>query len=184
MQKCIHDVKLWMPSNKLKLNVKTTAARLVSAQRMPTSLPMPDSLTIGTSNVMFSLDVTLDTLLTIENQLINLVRSASFELRRINSIRHSLSVIATQKLVLASVMSRLDYCNCLLYGSPQYLINRPQKVKTETKQCCPPHPGRLKFSKTDHITPHLQTLHWLPLDARIQYKICSLCFNDINSSGP
>ena len=118
-----------MPSNKLKLNDKTTAARFVSAQRMPTSLPMPDSLTISTSDVMFSLDVTLDTLLTMENQLINLVRSASFELRRINSIRHSLSVIATQKLVLAFVMSRLDYCNCLLYGSPQYLINRPQKVK-------------------------------------------------------
>ena len=78
---------------------------------------------------MFSLDVTLDTLLTMENQLINLVRSASFELRRINSIRHSLSVTATQKLVLAFVMSRLDHCNCLLYGSPQYLINRPQKVK-------------------------------------------------------
>ena len=34
---------------------------------------------------------------------------------------------------------------------------------------------------SDHITPHLQTLHWLPVDARIQYKICSLCFNAVNS---
>ena len=32
--------------------------------------------------------------------------------------------------------------------------------------------------------PHLQTLHWLPVDATIQYKICSLCFSAINSSGP
>ena len=31
---------------------------------------------------------------------------------------------------------------------------------------------------------HLPTLHWLPVDARVQYKICSLCFNAINSSGP
>ena len=100
-----------MPSNKLKLNVKTTAARLVSAQRMPTSLPMPDSLTVGTSNVMFSqsvktLGVMLDMHLTLKNQVINLVRTANFELRRINSIRHYLSVEATQKPVLAFVMSR------------------------------------------------------------------------------
>ena len=79
-------------------------------------------------------------------------------------------------------MFRLDYCNSLLYGSPKYLINRLQKKKK--KKFCPPHPGRLKVSKTNHITPHLQTVHWQPLDARIHYKICSLCFNDINCSGP
>ena len=41
-----------------------------------------------------------------------------------------------------------------------------------------------RFLKLKHITPHLQTLLWLPVDARIQYKICCLCFNAINSSGP
>ena len=49
----------------------------------------------------------LDTHLTVKNQVINLVRTANFELRRINSIRHYLSVEATQKFVLAFVMSRL-----------------------------------------------------------------------------
>ena len=65
MQECIHGVKLWMSSNKLKLIDEKTCAMIVSSQRMPTSLPMPDSLTISTSDVMFSLDVTLDTLLTL-----------------------------------------------------------------------------------------------------------------------
>ena len=85
---------------------------------------MPDSLTVGTSNVLFSqsiktLGVMLDTHLTTKNQVITLVRTTNFELRCINSIRHYLSVEATQKLVLAFVMSRLDYCNSLLYGCPQ-----------------------------------------------------------------
>ena len=40
----------------------------------------------------------------------------------------------------------------------------------------------LKTPKTDHITPHLCTLHWLPVDARIKYKLCSLCFGVITSS--
>ena len=140
---------------------------IVSSQRMSTSLPMPDSLTVGTSNVIFSqsvrtLGVMLDTHLTMKNQVINLVRTANFELRHINSIRHYFSVEAAQKLVLAFVMFRLDYCNSLLYG--QYLINRLQKVPNNAARLI------LKVPKTDQITPHLQTLHWLPVNARIQYK--------------
>ena len=71
MQECIHDVKVWMSSNKLKLNDDKTEAMIVSSQRMSTSLPMPDFLTDGTSNVVFSqpvktLGVMLDTHLTIK----------------------------------------------------------------------------------------------------------------------
>ena len=84
IQECIHDVKVWMSSNKLKLNVKTEAM-IVSFQRMSMSLPMPHSLIVGSSNVMYSLSVKtlsviLDTHLTMKNQVINLVRTANFEL--------------------------------------------------------------------------------------------------------
>ena len=81
-------------------------------------------------------------------------------------------------LCLSTVMSRLDYRNSPLYGCPKYLISRLQKVQNNAVRLI------LKVPKTDHITPHLQTLHWLPVNARIQYKICSLCFNAVNSSGP
>ena len=156
---------------------------IVSSQRISMSLTMPDSLTVGSSNVMFSqsvstLGVMLDTHLIVKNQVINLVRTANFELWRINCIRHCLSVDTTQKLVLAFVMSRLDYCNSLLYGCPQYLINRLQKVQNNAVHLI------LKVPKTDHIMPHLQTLHWLPVNVRIQYKICCQCFSAVNSSGP
>ena len=42
----------------------------------------------------------------------------------------------------------------------------------------------LKAAKTDCITPRLRTLHWLPIDARIKYKLCFLCFGAITSTGP
>ena len=57
MQEGIHDVKVWMSSNKLKLNDDKTETMVVSSQRRLTSFPMPDSLTVGTSNVMFSQSV-------------------------------------------------------------------------------------------------------------------------------
>ena len=85
---------------------------------------------------------------------------------------------ATQKRVLAFIMSRLDYCNSLLCGCPQYLINRFQKVQNNAAHLI------LKVPKTDYITPHLQTVQWLPVNARIQYKFFSLCFSAVNSSGP
>ena len=47
MQECVHDVKVWMSSNKLKLNGDKTEPMILSSQRMSTS--MPDSLTVGTS---------------------------------------------------------------------------------------------------------------------------------------
>ena len=58
---------------------------IVSSQRISMSLTMPDSLAVGSSNVMFSqsvstLGVMLDTHLIVKNQVINLVRTANFEL--------------------------------------------------------------------------------------------------------
>ena len=104
------------------------------------------------------------------------------KLCRINSIRHHLSVQATKTLVSAFVLSRLDFCNFLLSGCPQYLLNRLQKVRNIAARLF--LKALLKAPRTDHITPHLRTLNWLPIDARIKYKLCSLCFGAITSTGP
>ena len=36
----------------------------------------------------------------------------------------------------------------------------------------------------DHITPALRQLHWLPIKARITYKICLMMFNINSGSSP
>ena len=42
----------------------------------------------------------------------------------------------------------------------------------------------MKKAKRDHVTPLFRKLHWLPLLARIDYKICVLCFKCINKTAP
>ena len=37
---------------------------------------------------------------------------------------------------------------------------------------------------TDHFSPHLASLHWLPIDSRIQYKLSSLGYHCLNSTAP
>ena len=134
MQQCVHDVKSWMTHNKLKLNDDKTEALIISAPRILNSTPLSDSLTVGNSTVRFSLSarylgVTLDMHSTMTAHVVNLIRTANFELHRINSIRHYLSVQATKTLVSAFVLSLLDYCISRLSGCPQYLLNRLQKVQ-------------------------------------------------------
>ena len=48
---------------------------------------------------------------------------AYLELRRISAIRHYLSVDVTKTLICAVVLSRIDCCNRLLAGIPEYLLN-------------------------------------------------------------
>ena len=83
-----------------------------------------------------------------------------------------------QRLLSAFVLSCLDYCNSLLFGCPQYLLNKLQKVQNNSARLV------LRVSKTDHISLHLASLHWLPIDSRIQYKLSSLCYNCLNSTAP
>ena len=89
---------------------------------------------------------------------------------RISSIRHLLSIDATKTLLSAFVLPKLDYCNSLFYGSPMYMLERLQKVQNSA--------ARLIFQcrKQNHISPILMSLHWLPINARIEYKLSYLPF--------
>ena len=92
MRLCIDDIKDWMTDNKLKLNDDKTEVMIISSSRMSTALSIPESFDIGNASVPFSdtvknLGVTLDCHLSLKTHVLNVVRTANFELRRISSIR-------------------------------------------------------------------------------------------------
>ena len=66
------------------------------------------------------------------------------------------------------VLSRLDYCNSILSGSPKCLIQKLQRVQNTTARIT------LRMPRTEHTTPLLRMLHWLPIPSRIAYKIDSM----------
>ena len=140
MHKCIDHIKSWMTLNKLKLNDDKTEAMIISSGRKSRSLSFssPDFTTVGCASVRLSdsvknLGVTFECHLTMKTHVSSLVHSANFELHRISSIHHLLSRDATRTLISAFVvLSCLDYCNFLLFGCPQYLLNKLQKVQNNT----------------------------------------------------
>ena len=70
------------------------------------------------------------------------------------------------------VLSRLDYCNNILSGSPKCLIQKLQRVQNTAARIT------LRMPRTEHTTLLLRMLHWLPIRSRIAYKIDSLCHTD------
>ncbi|KAI2650044.1 Protein phosphatase 2C 1 [Labeo rohita] len=83
-----------------------------------------------------------------------------FALHNIRKIRPFLTEQATQLLVQALVISRLDYCNALLAGLPSCIIKPLQMIQNAA--------ARLVFNKPKraHVTPLFITLHWLMLAYR------------------
>ena len=78
-----------------------------------------------------------------------------------------LSTDAANKLAVSLILSKLDYCNSLLVGIPDNKLNRRQRIQN--------HAARLvRKSRHASATALLKTLHWLPVKARIQYKIAFL----------
>ena len=95
----------------------------------------------------------------------DICRKAYIDIRRISSIRHLLSIEATKTLLSAFGLPKLDYCNSLFYSSPMYMLEILQKVQNSS--------ARLIFQcrRQNHISPLLMSLHWLPINARIEYKL-------------
>ncbi len=123
-----------------------------------------------TSSTVKNLGVILDSNLSFENHISNVAKTAFFHLRNISKLRNMLSVSDAEKLVHAFMTSRLDYCNALLGGCPASSINKLQIVQNAAARVL------TRSRKYDHITPILQSLHWLPIKFRISYKILLLAY--------
>ena len=62
-----------------------------------------------------------------------------FQLRNIiGRIRSLLSYVATAQLLHALIMTRIDYCNSLLYNLPMCSIARLQKIQNQTARTASP----------------------------------------------
>ncbi len=105
-------------------------------------------------------------------------RSCRLALYNIKKIRPFLSEHATQLLVQALVLSRLDYCNALLAGLSASSIKPLQLIQNTAT--------RLIFNepKRTHATPLFIKLHWLPITPRIKFKALMFAYRTTSGSAP
>ena len=108
--------------------------------------------------------VLLDCRLNMIQQVSSTARTCFFHLRRIRQVRRCLDETCRRILIQALVVSQLDDGNSVLSGLPSSTLQHLSSVlHTAARLIKDPSP-------TDHITPTLKQLHWLPIHARIAFK--------------
>ena len=108
----------------------------------------------------------------------NIARTCYFELRRLASIRRFLTSTATATLLSALVLSRIDYCNSLLFRSTHDVTSHLQRIQNYADRVI------LRLPRSSNITTHIKSLHWLPVKVRSTYKIACLCYHCHSSTAP
>ena len=93
-------------------------------------------------------------------------------------IRKFVTLDDSKNIAAAVVGSRLDYCNSLLYGVSEANLNKLQRVQNSLARA-------VLFADTrSSATQNLAELHWLPVRARIKYKVALLTFKTLTTHRP
>ena len=172
-----------MTINKLKLNSDKTEIKLFGTKHSLSCINIPSLNVAGTcvtitEGPIRNLGVMMDSLLSMSSLVGKMIQSACFHIRNIGTVRKMLTESSTKTLVHSLVMSRLDYGNSLLCGVPNELIQRLQRVQNKAARLVTLTSGRA------HITPVLKSLHWLPITARVQYKVLLLVYKALAGLAP
>ena len=181
IESCLNDIDAWMLANMLKLNRDKTEL-LVIGPKHKVNPPIKDIHVAGEyiefSNNARNIGVIFYSHVNLEKHVMNTGKTAFYHLRNIAKIRNCLSQDNAETLVHAFISSKLDFCNALLYGLPQSVIDRLQYVKNCTARLV------TRTRSSEHITLVLRRLHWLPIRQRITYKILLLTYKALNGMAP
>ncbi|XP_072041248.1 uncharacterized protein [Amphiura filiformis] len=145
IEACVSDIRAW---------AKTEIVHISSRFRSKTTAP---SVQVGTADIkpvegVRDLGVFIDNQLTMSNHVSN-VWTALYALRSLSQLRKYLDKTTTEHLVHAFISSRLDSCNCLLYGLPDADIAKLQRVQNSAARLV------VGARRRDHIQPILRDLH-------------------------
>ena len=104
-----------------------------SSRLIPATPPPPDNLKSPRKSNQIQLGsdvvkVTIDNHLSMKEHVQRICQSSIHQLCQIRSVRSSLSRAACESLVHAFVSSRLDYCNSMLFGINEPLLDKLESV--------------------------------------------------------
>jgi hypothetical protein len=182
MEACVNDIGLWMRQNKLQLNEAKTELVVITPSRQSHKVTV-HSMKISGCRVESSpsaknLGAIFDDSMNLNEHVTALVKSCNFQLRSIGQARKCLTRDATERVLHAFLSSRLDNGNSLLYGLPDYQIQRLQRVQNTAARIL------TRVKKHEHISPIIRSLHWLPVSKRIDFKILTLVFKCLHNDAP
>jgi len=157
--------------NALLLNLGKTEAVIFGTRQRLSTLIKPLGVRVAGSTVTFAdavklLGVSLDSTLTFNQHVTNVVRAYTYHTRALRHIRPLLTVDAAKTTASAIIGAMLDYCNSLLLGASEYYLDRLQRVQNRL--------ARVVLPFSAGATEARRELHWLPIRERTTYKFATI----------
>ena len=182
LEECIIEIRSWMVEHKLKLNDEKTEFIIISSPHNNNEINALN-IKIGDETIIASksarnFGVVFDSVFNMERHITSVCQSCYFHLRNIGAIRRYLNMEIAAQIIHSFVTSKLDYCNSLISGLPVKSISRLKKVQNTAVRII------TSCQIQDNITPHLKSLHWLPVHLRIEFKILLFTFKILNDLAP
>jgi len=180
---CFRKVHNWFSANGLSLNPDKSEAIVIGTGARLRSEGSLDAITIGdvnirTSDSIKSLGVIIDNKLSFNAHVNSLCKAAHFHIRALRHIRKCVPEDVALTVASTMVGARLDYCNSVLYGTTNVNLQKLQRVQNSLARIV------TGIKRTEHITPVLARLHWLPIAARIEYKVALTTYKVVTTQQP
>jgi hypothetical protein len=183
LETTIDTVSTWMSANLLSLNQSKTEFLLIGLPKQlskvsDAALLMPSNVSITPSDSARNLGVIFDSSLTMSDHISSVSKSCFMSIRDLRRIRSTLDFATAKTIATSLIHTKIDYCNSLFLNLPRSQLDRLQLVLNSAARAVSRTP---RFT---HISPVLESLHWLKIDQRIHYKILSITYKTLQSRNP
>ena len=183
LEECTKDIEYWFLQNGMLLNADKSDAVLLSTPQQAKKLSSNAAVSIAGTSVVLSdsvrnLGVIIDKSLSLDKQIKSVCSSCYFHMKAFRHIRPALDDETARDVARCIVMSRIDYCNSLYFGLSKKNINKLQRIQNSLARLVLRAPFR------SLSIPLLMTLHWLPVELRIRFKVALVVFKCRNKLAP
>src|SRR5664279_3951842 len=157
------------------LNPTKTEAVLFGTHVQQKKIDKASGITVAGAQIDFSdsiklLGINLDSTISLDRHVTEVVRSCSFHTRALRHIRPLLNRETAMMVVQGIVSARLDYCNSLLYGTSASNLDRLQVAQNALARAVCQAPWSAS------ATELRRTLHWLPIRQQVEYKLAVIVY--------
>ena len=173
----------WLCENHLLINPDKTKFLLLGTRQMLSRLREDLSMSflgekLKPSESAKDLWVLLDPHLTYDHHITSIVSSCFSKLSQINRAKKSFDKETLQLLIESVVFSKMLYCSSVWSNTTAQNINKIQSIQNFACKII------MNSKKSDHVTPLLRHLNWLPVREQLQYRDSILAFKCINGIAP
>ena len=120
-----------------------------------------------------------------DDHVVAVCKACYVHIRALLHIRESLPDDVACMIACSIVSSRPDYCNSILAGTSETNFVKLQRVQKTLARVVT---GTRRYDHVKceviHITPVLAKLHWLPVKARVTFKLATLMYKIRQSGSP